>query len=158
MTTAMRFVFVAFALFGPVSVRADIGETEQELVRRFGPPTQVVEGKGQTGPFEKILHFTKATPSVSVALINGKSAYEEHHLDKAIEGPGDPKVLAVLDRQSHGEKWELFPNPKLLGEDRMCIWNRKGTAQEEGVFAQVRTTSPNCLVLQTDEATRLLAK
>jgi hypothetical protein len=27
MTTSMRFVFVAFALFGPVSVRADIGET-----------------------------------------------------------------------------------------------------------------------------------
>lgn len=149
------FALIFFAML-PAPVFADLGENEEQLEKRFGKPYRVVDDRNKTAPAEKTLKYKTKEFTVFVALLNGKSAYEEYEFNEEIGGSEDPKVKAVLDRQAMGGTWDVFPKPKLIGEDRKHCWARLGAGKANMANAQVRTTSPKVLELQTHEFTLLL--
>lgn len=137
---------------------ADLGETEQELKKRFGNPTKTVDDQEKVAPADKQLIFKTPSSTVIVAVLDGKAVYEEYVFDEDIKGPNDPKVKAILDRQSKSGAWDLFPDPKLIGPDRKYVWGRIEGAQEKWANASVRTSAPKSLELQTHNFTLLLKK
>ena len=159
MTKYLRYVAVLVSLAFVSSARADLGETEQQIKKRFGKPSRVVENqspnfppRNQIGPAEKIVEFTTRDFTAYVLLFNGKSAYEQFKFATDIVGPNDPRVKQILDRQAKGPGWSLFPKPELIGEDVRFLWARFGDGEAaDTATASVRKTIPNALTLTTHE-------
>lgn len=142
----------------PTSVRADLGENEAQLEERFGTPHRVEADPKKVAPAEKIVSYRNRDFTVHVSLLGGKSVSEKYEFHEDISSADDPKVRAVLDRQSDGGGWTAFPNPKAIGPDRKYVWARIDGEQEKWANASVKTTSPKALELQAHKFTLLLGK
>lgn len=134
---------------------ADLGETEAELVKRYGKPTEVVGRSPDIAPAEKILRFKTRDFHVSVAMLKNRSAAEHYTFGQAISGPDDKRVDSVLKAHVGDGPIMPAPDPSLIGEDYKYVWvivrGKAGTSS-----AAVRKDNLNKLELQTNEYTKLL--
>jgi len=96
-------VLACLAVTGQTAL-AVLGETEAELVKRYGKPSAAV-AKDVSAPAEKVLKFTTPAFDVSVFLLEGKSIREVHVLKQNITGEEDPAVARILQANADGERW-----------------------------------------------------
>ena len=123
MQTASRFVnyFVActtvLCSIQSIAVHAAIGETKQELVKRFGTPDETLNGSEKTQPAES--RFTwfkqKGYQAVFVYIIDGRSAFEFYILEQDATGPNDPLLTTLLEASAGGEEWKPVVGERLAG-------------------------------------------
>jgi hypothetical protein len=103
-------LFAAFALL-PMCSFGRLGETEQELVARFGPPVsrvaEVATAHGRGAQFGSRLSFRQGEWSIECTLIEGRSAKEV--CGKEGDWTGD-QVDTVLHASAQGKRWtEMSP-------------------------------------------------
>lgn len=102
---------VSFAGMGASTAFAVLGETEAELIQRYGKPTVALSGKGQP-PAERVIAWK--TPAghgipLMVYLIGGRSARQVYLFDKAVEEPAADIVKQLLSANTESDGWKIVP-------------------------------------------------
>jgi hypothetical protein len=133
---------------------ADLGETETELVKRYGKPVEVVERSPAIAPAEQLLRFKANNCTVAVLMLKGRSAAEHHKFKDAISGPDDNNARSVLNAHTGDGKIMQFPDPAVIRDDCKYIWVIiRGKGGDSS--AVVQKDYPNTLVIQTKEYSEL---
>lgn len=104
----MKFLVCCLSLLAlaPLAAQARLGETEEQLVARFGPGLHTPKFWGDLPGVTYIL-FSKHNFSIYVGLLNGKSAYERYQTDNGIN---DALIKQLLEVESQGHRWSV-PQP-----------------------------------------------
>jgi len=107
--------FIAIVAHGG-SAWAVLGETEAQLIRRYGEPDSVINvGKGKDdeglAPAEKLMGWGRANPDYQViaCLIDGRSEREIYTLKREVNDPDDRVVQGVLRLNENGDEWLPAP-------------------------------------------------
>jgi len=123
--------FVAFILF-PVCMFGRLGETEQELAARLGPPVStakeiiMVQGKGIE--FGSELTFRQGDWAIECVIIDGRCAKEVY--GKAGDWT-EVQIVSVLNSNAQGGRWTDL-SPELTkrvsrkwhrGDGAIAIWH-----------------------------------
>jgi len=90
---------------------AVLGETEAQLIERYGQPTAAVDGKGQP-PAERVVVWRKTAGhgiALMVFLIGGRSARQVYILTEAVEEPAADIVKQLLNENADGDSWKIIP-------------------------------------------------
>lgn len=137
---------------------AVVGETEAQLTKRFGKPTEVLDEKDAIAPAEKLIFFEPAGQRVGVSLLGGRSAAEHFTFDTNISGPNDERVKAVLDAHAgNGAEWMFFDEQKckqmFQRQNLRLMWI---LTAGQGISAAVRLENPRKLEVQSKAFTDLL--
>ena len=108
-----------------------LGETEEELQRRYGQPFYETTKKDEVPPGgEKILSYLKDKITISVTLRQGRSVREVYEFKDAnrrplpIEGDLIEKVEAIIDANSDGRTWRRHPAPQGTIPNALHLWER----------------------------------
>src|ERR1017187_6230486 len=124
-------LFVAFIVF-PIGVFGRLGETEQELVARFGPPVsrvrEITLTQNKVIEFGSKLIFRQGDWTIESVMIEGRCGREEYW--KAGEWTED-QFVTVLTSNAQGEKWTDLSkamSKKLArewhrGDGATAVWN-----------------------------------
>ena len=98
-------LYAAFALL-PMCAFGRLGETEKELVARYGPPVsriaEIATARGRGVEFGSRLTFRQGEWSVACVMIEGRSAMEVCGKDGDWTGG---QIDAVLHGSAQGERW-----------------------------------------------------
>lgn len=115
-------ILLAFIAF-PFYVYGRLGETEQELVARFGPPVsrarEVTLTQSKIIEFGSKLIFRQGDWTIESVMIEGRCAREEYW--KAGEWTED-QFVTVLTSNAQGEKWTDLS--KAMTKGLMREWHR----------------------------------
>ena len=127
-----------------------LGETEEQLQRRYGEPFYQTTKKDEVTPGgEKELHYLKHKEGIVIRaiLFQGRSVSEIYEFtgDKQrplpIEGDLIAKAEAIIEANSEGNAWRRLPAPQLLNPDMLYLWSRA----DSGARAVVWKDMPNAL-------------
>lgn len=101
---ALRALLFLIAL--PIFVYGRLGETEQELVARFGPPISKLNEstltQGKVVEFGSKIGFRQGEWTIESVLIEGRCAKEVY---SKVGDWTDDQIRAVLTSNSQGEGW-----------------------------------------------------
>ena len=144
--------FLAYLICGiaisPEICFGRLGETEEQLQRRYGPPfwqSTKIEDVPPGG--EKRLHYLKDKILIYVTLFQGRSVSEGFAFEDAkgrplpIEGDLIEKVEAILDDNSDGREWRRHPAPQVVNKEFLHGWER----DDGKAAALVWRNAPNIL-------------
>jgi hypothetical protein len=98
-----------------LSAQARLGETEEQLVDRFGSGSHTPKFWDDLPGVTYIL-FSKQNFSIYVGLLNGKSAYERYQTDR---GVSDELIRQLLVVESEGHKWSPPQTWPSVGSGRL---------------------------------------
>lgn len=110
--------FFVVSLFGVVGnpAFAVLGETEAELVERYGKPDAVSVGDEDLAPAEKVIGWSSPDGyDVVACLIDGRSVREIYVLEEAVQGPVDATVKRLLNENADGDSWRVIPEEAMAG-------------------------------------------
>ena len=79
---AIRWWIVLFLIGLTETALARLGDTESQLVKRYGPPTSVRPGGKFNSYFEKLIDFQREGISISCGIHAGKCVTIEYKRDK----------------------------------------------------------------------------
>jgi len=120
----MKLLVYSLLLLGlaTLSARARLGETEDQIVSRFGPPTDAPRFEDDL-PGVTYKLFSKQNFNIYVGLLDGKSAYERYQTDG---GVNDMLIRELLEIESEGHMWG---RPRKWSD-----WN-SGRVRDDGALA-----------------------
>ena len=122
-----RYSYLLLLLF-PSLTLARLGETEQELVARFGGPAsrakEITLTQGKIIDFGSKLTFRQGDWTIVCAIIDGRSAREVYH--KRGEWTED-QFTTVLTSNGQGAKWTDISKPSVRKLARE--WRREDGAK-----------------------------
>lgn len=131
---------------------AVLGETEAEIVKRYGEPDQVALPPDVHPPAEKILAFLEPGVTITVYMWRGRSASEMYFFEDA-RGEKSPVAQNLekaktlfLDANAAGGKW-VAQRPEVMRPDMVFWWDRS----DGKATASVPKASPDLLSV-TDAA------
>jgi hypothetical protein len=144
-----KAAFIGFALLLlPASAFARLGETEEQLIARFGQPgfraKEQIFAQGKNREFGVKLGFRQDDWTIECAIIQGRSSRESYH--KSGEWTED-HFRTVLNANGQGAKWTDISKPevrKLLREWRRedggtAVWHMGvGMTVEHPAYARAR--------------------
>jgi hypothetical protein len=110
--------------FATLSARARLGETEDQIISRFGTPADAPKFEGDL-PGVTYKLFSKQNFNIYVGLIDGKSAYECYQTDSGVD---NALIRQLLDIESEGHKWGR--------PQKWSDWN-SGRIRDDGAVAYV---------------------
>jgi hypothetical protein len=124
MTKRILRLAAATFLIAATAAEARLGETEQQLIERFGPPKlrgqHSIIAQGKIVPLGAKLHFREGDWTIACDLIDGRCL--RIHYSK----PGDwtdDQMTAVLGANNQGAQWiEITTKPHLAKLKR--TWRR----------------------------------
>jgi hypothetical protein len=127
---------------------ARLGETEEELEKRYGKPLEVRARPPEAPPAEKAMVFTKDNMIVIVHVFQGRSVSEWYWFRdsnrKEFPVEKDPqKAEALLRANSAGVVWEKHP-PIASNKEISLYWKRS----DEQALAYVLKEEPEILRVQ----------
>jgi hypothetical protein len=118
-------------LISPAVCFGRLGETEEELERRYGRPFHETTDADSMPPGgEKKLAYLKDNITVHVTLFRGRSVSEGYEFKDGdrnptpIEGEVLEKAIAILDANSQGHEWDRHPSPARSNPNFFQVWNR----------------------------------
>jgi hypothetical protein len=127
--TAGRLVTIALYLFAVAAAPARLGDTETELVKRFGSPTSVskhyIYAQGQMLALGPNYIFRQDDWSISCNVIDGRC------MQISYSKPGDwteEQIQLVLSSNSQGAKWTETSKPGSAKYSRTWKRNDGSTA------------------------------
>lgn len=123
---------------------ARIGETEEELKKRFGEPYTVNTKDITVG--DKQLFFVKDGIDVVATILNGRSVGEGYFFRKngqpqPIEGDLLAKAAALVETNSHGRTWLKHPAPEQENPKIKHCWIRS----DKNAVAVIWKSKPDVL-------------
>lgn len=130
---------------------ARLGETEDELIERFGQPVSDITAKDQVGIADKILMFKKGDTVIHATIYKGQCVSEGYQFmdsngnEVAINGAALEKADAALGANAAGFRWQKHPNPSAINPDMLHAWNRTDGA----VAAIVWRNKPSILEINS---------
>ncbi len=99
-------IAVLLSFFLTAQAVARLGESEAELVKRFGPPTQRSSEKTATqGRFHEVamrLTFRQGDWTIESSLVDGRCARERY---SKVGEWSEEQIAQVLDSNAQGAKW-----------------------------------------------------
>jgi hypothetical protein len=95
-------LFLIVSLTGPAWAR--LGETEDQLIARYGDPTNKGSG-GPVGEKTSWIHFKKSGFDIEVILFNGVSS-QEHITNSQGDGMTTQEIKTLLDANAQGHAWK----------------------------------------------------
>jgi hypothetical protein len=131
----------------PAVALARLGETEEELVARFGRSTSQVTDKDKIGIADKELMFEKNGTIIHATIYNGVCVGEGYEFmdrngnELPLRGDALEKAEAALGANAAGFRWQKHPDPSSINPEMMHAWNRT----DGQVSAVVWRNSPNIL-------------
>ncbi len=157
-TPMQKYVCILTYLICGIAISPEIcfgrlGETEEELQRRYGQPFYQTTKKDEVPPGgEKMLSYLKDKIVIHVTLFQGRSVSEGFEFENAgrplpIEGDLIQKAEAILDANSSGRNWRRQPAPQVLNNEILHGWER----DDGRAFAIVWRPNPNILEVSTVE-------
>lgn len=131
---------------------ARLGETEDNIVKRYGEPFEVMQQRPDRmwllSPAEKVLKFKTRAFAVSVYIMDGRSAVEAYTFTKDLSGSTDPAVQAILRENVAGDaKWSEVPNPEEVDSSFKCLWVLE--AGPDAASATISHNKPASMELKT---------
>lgn len=118
---------------------ARLGETEAEILKRYGKPFETDADPKKIGPADKKLYFSKGDNLVMVVIFRGHSVIEAYSfLDE--DGKTVPvrdnieKAEALLQANAQGEEWVEHPAVHLVRDDLLAAWERSDDKAMAAVF------------------------
>lgn len=129
---------------------ARLGETEEELIARFGQSASEVTDKDRVGIADKILTFKKNDAIVHVTIYEGKCVSEGYQFmdrngnDVPLRGAALEKVEAALGANAAGFRWQKHPDPSEINPNMMHAWNRT----DGSVAAAVWQNNPSTIEIE----------
>jgi hypothetical protein len=114
MLFAVAFTTAVVALQGSTAF-AVLGETEAELIKRYGKPDAVLNE--DVAPAEKLIAWVNHPnfEQVIVCLINGESVREVFQLKQPVNDRQDKTVCRILEDNADGEKWQPLADEQMPG-------------------------------------------
>jgi hypothetical protein len=108
-----------------------LGETEEQLEKRYGRPFYQTTDKANMPPGgEKRLNYLKDNISVYATLYRGRSVAEGYEFKDnsgrplPIEGDALDKAEAIIEASSAGHTWRRHPTPQLANPRILHAWER----------------------------------
>ena len=131
-------LLLTLAVVHPASAR--LGETEAELIQRFGKPTlrnkHSIMGDGRMVELGPQLHFQQEEWTIAAVLIDGRVARESYGKRGKWT---DEQIKAVLTANSQGDKWtETSKNSSGISR----AWRRADGATARWTFSGMELTHP----------------
>jgi hypothetical protein len=122
----MKFLVYSLLLLGPAtfSAHARLGETEEQIINRFGTPADAPKFEDDL-PGVSYKLFSKQNFNIYVGLIDGKSAYERYQTDNGMD---DALIRQLLTIESEGHRWGR--------PQKWSDWN-SGRIRDDGAIAYV---------------------
>jgi hypothetical protein len=124
-------VVAYICLVSPAVCLARLGETEEQLERRYGRPVyQTTDKAGMPPGGEKRLNYLKDNITVHVTLHQGRSVAEGYEFKDGsrgalpIEGDVIDTAEAILDASSQGHEWRRHPAPTRINPGMLHVWQR----------------------------------
>lgn len=133
MKTLFRLLqVVAYScLVFPAVCLARLGETEEQLERRYGRPFYQTTDRANMPPGgEKRLNYLKDNITVHVTLHQGRSVSEGYEFNDSkrdplpIEGDVVDTAEAILEASSQGHEWRRNPAPQRINPGILHVWQR----------------------------------
>lgn len=150
------YVFYA-CLLSPAVCFGRLGETEDQLEKRYGRPFYQTTDQSMMPPAgEKRLNYLKDDITVNVTLYQGRSVSEGYEFTDGdrrpapIEGDLLVRAEAILEASSQGHNWKKHPAPQLVNRDILHVWERS----DGNASAVVWRANPNTLELTDMEFMR----
>lgn len=143
--------FLSAVLIAPSVSFGRLGETEEELIKRFGRPVSEITDKKEIGIADKELMFKKNDAIVRVTIYQGQCVSEGYQfMDRAgnavpLHGADLAKADAALGANAAGFEWQKHPAPHNINPDMLHAWNRTDGA----VAAVVWRNKPGMLEIQS---------
>jgi hypothetical protein len=135
---ARPLLIVLMILSAGVMAEARLGETETELIERFGEPDgrskHIVMAQGKILELGPSLHFRQDDWSISCDMVDGRCMRISYHK------PGDwteDQVQLVLNSNSQGAKWTETTKPMIAKLQR--DWKRADASKAVWLLGQGMT-------------------
>ena len=142
------------SLISPPLCFGRLGETEEELERRYGRPFYQTTDRANMPPGgEKRLNYLKDNITVHVTLHRGRCVSEGYEFKDSqrrplpIENETLDTAEAILEASSQGSEWSRHPAPETVNPGIKHVWQRA----DGGASAVVWRNSPNMLELTDNE-------
>jgi hypothetical protein len=125
-TESVKFLAYSLLLLGfaTLSAHARLGETEEQIISRFGTPADAPKFEDDL-PGVTYKLFSKQNFNIYVGLIDGKSAYECYQADSGVD---DSLIKQLLAIESEGHRWGR--------PQKWSDWN-SGRIRDDGAVAYV---------------------
>jgi hypothetical protein len=145
--TKAGFTGSFLCLLLPAIAFARLGETEEQLIARFGQPglraKEMIFAQGKNREFGVKLGFRQDDWTIECAIIDGRSSRESYQ--KRGEWTDD-HMRTVLNANGQGSKWTEISKPdvrKYLREWRRedggtAVWRTTGMTVEHPAYARAR--------------------
>jgi hypothetical protein len=135
---------------------AVLGETEAELVRRYGKPDNVLVGDKDLAPAEKVLAWSSpANYEVIVFMIAGASVRELYTLKQIVKGKDNPVIKQLLNENNNKQAWiavgdEKLPEVNVFQEMKKeptykYFWYRKNGQSDDRAFVTENDDQEFCI-------------
>ena len=120
----MKLLVYSLLLLGlaTLSARARLGETEDQIVSRFGTPSDAPKFEDDL-PGVAYKLFSKQNFTIYIGLLDGKSAYERYQTDGGVT---DALIRQLLDIESQGHTWGR--------PQKWSVWN-SGRIRDDGAIS-----------------------
>jgi hypothetical protein len=145
----LSMIWAGVALVPAISF-ARLGETEDELIERFGQPVSEITDKDELGIADKELVFKKDDTIIHATIYKGRCASEGYRFmdrngkDVSLRGLAVEKANAALGANAAGFRWVKAPDPTAINPDMLHAWNRS----DGKVAAVVWENNPAMLEIQ----------
>lgn len=142
--------FLLGLMVAPSVSFARLGETEDELIKRFGRPVSTITDKDDIGIADKQLMFKKGDTIIHATIYRGECVSEGYQFMDGdgeavpLKGPALEKAEAALGANAAGFEWQKHPSPGAINPDMLHAWNRTDGA----VAAVVWRNRPETLEIQ----------
>jgi hypothetical protein len=133
-TSVMRCTPVALcaaALFtiAARSAFAALGETEEEINKRYGAPAVRRSEGRRLAPAEEVLIWDTPHGLMSASFMGGKSHREVYLIKDGIAGMDDPAVAAILEANAAGGEWQVNDGAKAAYNMKQGMRNQPNRAR-----------------------------
>ena len=155
-------IIAAGLLAAPALSFAAVGETEAQLIKRFGQPVKTVADKKKVAPGDKELRFKTKECEVAVVLLKNRSEAEWYFFDTKIAGPEDKRIKSILKdhERTRGKcEWTFFDEEQakmLRRQNFKWMWICIPETSDDGVNFAVRHDKPDAFEIKSNAFIKLL--
>jgi len=154
MITSLRLIAFIFLFVSSANLcRADLGDSEAQCIRKYGPESNIRTDLGYKQVGDKSAAFTVKTPTgsldVTVIFLRGLSCHEAFANTDLSQGLTQDQMKAILDSQSAGLKWER--KRKVYRTVAGTTYGTINWERSDGAVARFFVSSPAASQTQTGQ-------